>query len=308
MEFFHPDKLKINFTKAFKICKWISIAMLIAGVIAFFKPGPNYGIDFKGGIQIEAEFPGVKVDDGKLREILSSVIEGFSIQTAMEGNITRYLITSNTEEKESVSTLVNQTLTKNFGATSPKTWQIVKVDTVGPKIASNLSKAALLSIIYVCLLITIYMYWRFDWRYAPGAIACIFHDLIITVGILCIAQVEFSTSIIAALLTLAGYSINDTVVVFDRVREMEQKLLGKSRVAVVNQALKSCFGRTVVTSLTTLFSCMALYFFGGKGLQSFSLTLLFGILIGTYSSIYIACPLYLWACEKFGESGQLQNA
>ena len=147
------------------------------------------------------------------------------------------------------------------------------------------------------------MYWRFDSRFTPGALACIFHDLAVTCGFLVLTGAEFSTTVVAALLTLAGYSINDTVVIFDRIRETEGKLFGRDRKFIANEAVNSTLSRTIMTATSTLMSCAVMYFLGGPTLKDFSATLFVGIIVGTYSSIFVATPLYVWADKFFAPKG-----
>jgi preprotein translocase SecF subunit len=200
---------------------------------------------------------------------------------------------------DQINTVTARIGLEKYGTEGESTWTVAQLDSVGRKVGSDFRRSAFLSLLYTCLLVTAYMYWRFDYRFVPGAIACIFHDLIIVAGFLVVTRGEFSTTVVAALLTLAGYSINDTVVVFDRIREIEHRLVGKSKVAIVNEAINSTLSRTIMTAGTTLVATMVLYFLGGPSLHEFSLALFVGIIVGTYSSAFIAAPLYIWADEKF---------
>jgi len=295
MEFFNPKNLTIPFNKFFKPTSILSLIMVIAALVLYFTPGINFGIDFRGGVQAQVDFnPTANVDEGILRGLLGKDLKGLTIQATEGGDKKGFIISALSSEKNILSSKLADILNPTFDGK----WQVSKVDFVGPKVGANLKKSAILSLLYTCLLIAIYMWWRFDILFAPGALACIFHDLIITVGILALTGVEFSTTVVAALLTLAGYSINDTVVVFDRVREMEQKMLGRSKAAIITGALNSCLSRTLITSFTTLMACAVLYFFGGEAIRPFAGTLFIGIIIGTYSSIFVACPLYLWLSKR----------
>ena len=298
MELFNPRKLSIPFDKLFKPAMFLSLTLLAASLYLFTNPGPNYGIDFRGGVQTQLSFTNSEVTEATLRQHLGSKLKNISIQSSNDFGKQAFLVTSQSDKKNNVPQIIGDVLNPLY----KDQWKIEKVDFVGPKVGSNLKKSAIFSLIYTCLLIAIYMWWRFDIRFSPGALACIFHDLIITVGFLCLTGIEFSTTIIAALLTLAGYSINDTVVVFDRIREMDQKMLGKSKVTIVRDALNSCLSRTLITSITTLAACVVLYLFGGPVISPFAATLFFGIIVGTYSSIFVASPLYLFVSKKFAGS------
>lgn len=301
MELFNPRKLKIPFDKFFQPAMILSLILLATSFYLFTNPGPNYGIDFRGGVQTQLSFTDTNVTEADLRQLLGDKLKNISIQSTNDFGKKAFLVTSQSDKKNKAPQIINSVLTPAYG----DKWKVEKVDFVGPKIGANLKKSAIFSLIYTCLLIAIYMWWRFDVRFAPGALACIFHDLIITTGFLCLTGIEFSTTIIAALLTLAGYSINDTVVVFDRIREMDQKLLGKPTASIVREALNSCLSRTLITSGTTLAACAVLFLFGGPVISPFAATLFFGIIVGTYSSIFVASPLYLYASTKIKDPNSL---
>ncbi len=297
MEFFNPNKLKIEFSKHHKPWIIVSMALVLISFVLMVTPGINYGIDFKGGIEAHVKFNG-NTDIGTLRQTLETKLSNLSV-VGFSDAPNEFLITAQEDTKASTTQALNEGLSSHYGATGPDTWQILKMDIVGAKVGSGLLRSAILAIVYTCLLITIFMYWRFDMRFAPGALFCIFHDLVIVTGFLSITGIEFSTTVVAALLTLAGYSINDTVVVFDRIREIESKYLGKTKEQIVDYAVNSTMSRTIMTSATTLVSCAVLYFLGGAALKDFAAVLFVGIIIGTYSSIFVAAPLYIWASKKF---------
>ncbi len=294
MELFDPKKLNFDFERWFKLTVILSIVLSVASLLGMIKPGLNYGIDFKGGVEAHVNFKDSKVTQKELREYLDSKLTALSIVNFDEkGQQSEFLITAQSESKENTSKSLTDALTAKYGP-SGETWTITKMDSVGPRVGSELRKSALLSLLYTCILITLYMYWRFDIRYAPGALVGIFHDLTLTVGFLLVTRAEFSTTVVAALLTLAGYSINDTVVVFDRIRELEPRYIGKDRKLLINDAINSTLSRTIMTAGTTLISCVVLYVLGGPTLQDFAACLFFGIIVGTYSSAFVAAPLYVW--------------
>jgi preprotein translocase subunit SecF len=300
MEFFKPGQFEIEFTKYFKTFVPVSILLLVVAVIGLVKPGLNYGIDFRGGVEAHVAFKN-KVDAAELRSTLGTKLDNISIVSFSDSaDKHEFLVTAQSDSIELVTKALNTELTSKYGAMGDDTWKLERMDVVGAKVGADLRRSALLSLLYTCLLIGLYMYWRFDLRFSPGVLACIFHDLIIVGGFIALTRMEFSTTLVAALLTLAGYSINDTVVVYDRIREVEGKFLGKSRVQLLNYAINSTISRTLMTAITTLGSCIIIYYFGGPTLKDFALVLFVGILIGTYSTFFVSAPLYLWADKKFG--------
>jgi preprotein translocase subunit SecF len=302
MEFFSPNKLNIDFSKYFRFFGVLSWILCAAGLISIFTPGFNFGIDFRGGIEAHVQFKSeTSVTD--LRKALESKLKNLSVVQFDETTtgLAEFSITAQSDEKESVSKILSESLTAQFGPSSETSWTVKKMDVVGPKVGDSLKKSAILSLVFTCLLISIYLYWRFDLRFSPGAVFTIFHDLLVASLFIVCAGLEFSSTTVAALLTLAGYSINDTVVVYDRIRELETQFTGKLKKDIVNMAIASTLSRTVMTAGTTLVSCIVLYFVGGEGIRDFALILFVGIVVGTYSSIYIAAPFYLWADKKFSE-------
>ena len=309
MELFDPKKLTFDWTKGFKFMGWASIILTVLSLISIFAPGINYGIDFRGGIESRVDFKDTKIDIGTVRSALEGKLNNVTVVEFGGGDTSaaaqktmgnEFSITAQSESTASVATDLRKALTAKFGAEGDQSWKVVKLDEVGRKVGADFRKSAFLSLLYTCLLIVGYMYWRFDARYSPGALACIFHDLLVATGFIVLTRMEFSTQLVAALLTLAGYSINDTVVVFDRIRELEGKYIGRDRKAIVNEAVNSTLSRTIMTSSTTLISCAVIYFLGGPTLRDFALVLIVGIIVGTYSSTFVAAPLYIWADKKFG--------
>lgn len=303
MELFNPKNLNIPFVKSFKIVVPAAITLFVVCLFMMFvKPGIKYGVDFRGGVEAGVAFKDASIDPAVLRADLDPVIPGLSI-VEIQGNITsgftkEFLVTGATDEKSNTGEILDKHLQK-FGVKGTD-WAVTRMDSVGPRVGAELKKSALMSIIYTAILIMLYIYIRFDIRYSPGAIIGVLHDLVFTCGFLILSGTEFSTNVVAALLTLAGYSINDTVVVFDRIREVEKTMLGKSRAAIVDFAINSTLSRTVITGVTTLMSLVILYYVGGASLRDFSLTLIVGIIIGTFSSIFVAAPLYLWGDKIWG--------
>jgi len=301
MEFFNPKSIKIDFVKMFPVALWISGLLTVLSLISLVFPGMNYGIDFRGGVEARITFNASDVNQGELRTLLEPHFKNLSIVDVKEAGKSEFLITAQAEDAKTVGKTLTDTISTKYGPQG-EAWNSSQMDVVGPKVGADLRKSAILSLIYTSLLVALYMYWRFDMRYTPGVLACILHDLIMTAGFLVLTGREFSTTIVAALLTLAGYSVNDTVVVFDRIRELDKKYPTRDRGLVVNEAINSTLSRTILTSTTTIVSCLVLFFVGGPALEDFALTLLFGIFVGTYSSAFVASPLYIWADKKFFSS------
>jgi preprotein translocase subunit SecF len=298
MEFFKPNSLNFKFTKYFKIFGIGSTVLTLVALVAIFSPGLNFGIDFRGGIEAQVSFhQDVTVES--LREQLGGKLRNVAVVKFNDTSTTHdFSITAQADDKENVAKILQETLSTKFGESSESSWVVKKLDVVGPKVGASLKKSALLSLVFTCLLITLYMYWRFDMRFSPGALFCIFHDLAVVTGLVAILGIEFTTTTVAALLTLAGYSINDTVVVYDRIRELESNFKGRDKTEMINFALNTTLSRTIMTAGTTLICCIVLYLTSGSELRDFAFILFIGILIGTYSSIFVASPLYLWSDRR----------
>lgn len=302
MEFLNPKNLNLEWTKFIRYGVIFSLALTILGLVGMLTPGLNYGIDFRGGVSAHLSFKDGSINEKDLRAVLEGSLKNLQVvKYSSQNGSSEFEVSAQGDDQNKIMPMITGAIETKFGV-KDQAWSVQKVDMIGPKVSANLRKSALLSLFYTCILVTLYMYWRFDMRYSPGALAGIFHDLIATVAFLVITQTEFTTTVVAALLTLAGYSINDTVVIFDRIREIEGKSPHKSAKSIVNEALNSTFPRTVITSLTTIFACIILIIFGNEELKGFASTLIVGILIGTYSSAFVASPLYLWADKKFGRA------
>jgi preprotein translocase subunit SecF len=302
MEFFNPKKLNLNFSRWFKFFTILSITASVLSVILIVKPGINYGVDFSGGVDAQTIFK-KDISSKEIRVALEKKLKNVTVVSFNDvPGVYEFSIKAqaDADTKANISKLLTESLTESFGPSSEETWTVKKMDVVGPTVGASLKKSAILSIIFTCLLITIYIYWRFDLRFTPGALFCIFHDLAIVTGVIVLTGMEFSTTTVAALLTLAGYSINDTVVVYDRIRELESKFASKTKRDLVNFAVNTTLSRTTMTAGTTLVSCVVLYFVGGPALRDFASVLFIGIIVGTYSSIFVASPMYVWADEHYG--------
>ena len=299
---------KIDFMNNSRFTILLSGALILAGIFSLIiNNGPKLSIDFKGGTLIAVQYTKpININD--LRSQLKNVnINGQSFDFSTS-EIKHFGDNSNVSVR--IANLENEPekFSQNFidilkniypdALPEDKDDFILSIDKVSPKVGSELSGKAIMAIIYAITLILIYISFRFEFTYAIGAIAAIAHDVIITLGVFSILGYEISLSVIAAFLTIVGYSLNDTIVVFDRIRENMKALKRESVVSIVNKSINESLSRTIVTSLTTLFVVLTLYFFGGEVIHYFSFALIVGVLIGTYSSIFVASLIVVYMQPK----------
>lgn len=299
---------KIDFMNNSRFTILLSGALMLAGIFSLIiNNGPKLSIDFKGGTLIAVQYTKpININD--LRFQLKNVnINGqsFDFSTSEikhfgENSNVSIRIANLENEPEKFSQNFIDILKDIYPDALPEDKDdfILSIDKVGPKIGSELSGKAIMAIIYAITLILIYISIRFEFTYAIGAIAAIAHDVIITLGVFSILGYEISLSVIAAFLTIVGYSLNDTIVIFDRIRENMKALKRESVVSIVNKSINESLSRTIVTSLTTLFVVLTLYFFGGEVIHYFSFALIVGVLIGTYSSIFVASLIVIYMQPK----------
>lgn len=296
---------RFDFVKWSPIMGGISILLTVIAIALIFGKGMNFGVDFAGGTEIQIRFD-KDVDAHQLREVIKKAgIEGAGVQSF--GSNKEFLIRlelprAATEKEQNDLTLANvatvkKALKDDMGLQDAG---VLRVDTVGPQIGSELKRNGMLAAFYSFLVILIYVGIRFDYNYAPGAVLCLVHDSIVTIGVFALLGREFNVQIMAAVLTLIGYSLNDTIVTFDRIRETAPHYRGKSSGWIINKAINDVFGRTILTASATMLAVLGLYFFGGGVISEIAFTLIVGILIGTYSSVYVAAPLVL-VMEKFNK-------
>lgn len=281
----------LDFIGKKKVALFLSLSVIIFGIFLFILKGRlKLGIDFAGGTLIQLQFKN-KVSIDKVRESFRQLSMGnSSIQRF--GSDRDILIQAEriSGGMEDLSTVIRDQLENEF---DPKSFDIVRVEMVGPKVGRDLREKALLSIFYAFIGIIIYISWRFEFRFAIAAIVALIHDILVTTTFFLLFDKEFTLPIIAAFLTIIGYSLNDTIVVFDRIRENMRRLRKKSFEEVINLSINQTLSRTILTSLTTLMVVVSLFFLGGEVIHNFSFALLIGVLVGTYSSIYIASPVLL---------------
>ena len=291
MELIKPG-ININFVGKMKIFFYISIALTIASIVYVLIHGPNLGIDFAGGTSLQIQFKqSTSVD--KIRQALKGIhAENSVIQQVGPKDRNEFLLRTEitTHDLKAFSDQVEQQLASSFGKGG---FEVRKAELVGPKAGKDLSRKGFLALCFSFLGMLVYISWRYEFRYALGGIVALIHDVIVTVGVFTLLGKEFTLTVIAALLTIVGFSINDTVVIFDRIRENVRKNTRKPLGEVMNASINQTLSRTILTSLTVVLVLLALYFFGGEVLHDFTVTLLIGVVFGTYSSVFIASPLVL---------------
>ena len=256
--------------------------VVISLLFLIFK-GLNFGIDFKGGTLIELRSSDNKINVSTLRDNLNQMNLG-DVSVKNFGNETDFLIKFEINNNKNVIEEIKNNLDKSFG----NNFNFRRVENVGPKVSAELLKSGVIAISVALALMLIYIWIRFEWQFSLGAILALFHDVIVTLGLFSLLGLEINLSIIAAVLTIVGYSMNDTVVIFDRVRENLRKYSDIKIFELTNISINETLSRTLITSITTLLALLSIFFFGGEILKGFSLAMIFGVVFGTYSSIYIA--------------------
>ena len=276
---------KINFSSLFKIANLISfIAVLVSIFFLFFK-GLNYGVDFKGGtlLEIRIDNPNIEIQDIRNSLKIKDLGDVNVKQFGKKGDFLIKFEKSSSENDQFIGELKGE-ISKSLNTEV----NFRRVENVGPKVSSELLKNGLTAIALSLAAMLFYIWIRFEWQFSLGAILALFHDVIVTLGVFSLFSLEINLSIIAAVLTIVGYSMNDTVVIFDRVRENLRKYSDIKIFELTNISINETLSRTIITSVTTLLALLAIYFFGGEILKGFSLAMILGVVFGTYSSIYIA--------------------
>ncbi len=305
-----PDNTHIKFVKARFVALLFSAALIVASLFVLFTLGLNFGVDFRGGVTIEVADT-KPIDIGEVR----SVVSGLGL-----GDVKVQAIQDFTGGEEAVVVFIEQqetTAGKESGAEAAAdqheiaqqeaavlaqdalrallgdTIEFRKIEVVGPTVSGELVQKGALAVVLAIGMMLIYIWFRFEWQFSLGAIAALVHDVVITLGMFAVTRLEFNLAIIAAILTIVGYSMNDTVVVYDRVRENLRKYKQKPLDELLDLSINETLSRTVMTSVTTLFALIALAVFGGDVLRGFTMAMIWGIVIGTYSSIFVASPFLL---------------
>ena len=277
----------IKFNRFYNLFNLISIFLIIVSIILLIFKGLNFGVDFKGGTLIELRAIDKQINISNLRSTFSQMNLG-DVAIKKFGKNDDFLIKF--EKKDNNKNLIQNIkikLTKTFGTG----YEIRRVENVGPKVSSELLKGGLIAIAAALGAMLFYIWIRFEWQFSIGAIIALFHDVILTMGFFSLFALEVNLSIVAAILTIVGYSMNDTVVIFDRVRENLKKHIDIKIFELTNLSINETLSRTLITSVTTLLALFSIFIFGGEILKGFSLAMILGVILGTYSSIYIANPI-----------------
>ncbi len=296
MELFRDEKI-YNFMSKRNLFISVSFILICFSLFSIFTKGFNWGIDFQGGVEVQVKFD-KKADIAEIRKLVSQKYKGANITTFGEESevlIRLNVQNASTNVQNDIGHQITEIL-KPLGNTD-----IRRVDIVGAKVGNELKEKGLKAFIFAIIGILVYVAFRFEWRFAVASVLALFHDTIISLGAVSFFNIEVNLDVLAAILTLMGYSLNDTIVVFDRIREQVRETKIKDLALLINDAVSKTLSRTVLTSLTTFFVVLTLYLFGGEIIKPFSFTLLVGIIIGTYSSIFIASPFLIWMGFKIDD-------
>ena len=290
-----PAETKIDFIRLHIASFIVSASLVIASLGLFFTQGLNFGIDFKGGTLIEIGTNG-PADIADLRDIIGSLDLG-EVQIQEFGSPEDVLIRVG-EKADAIDNAENLSAVDQIRNALPQDVTFRRVEVVGPQISGELVRAGFLAVTVAIGLMLFYIWLRFEWQFSVGAVLALIHDIILTIGVFCLIQLEFNLSIIAAILTIVGYSMNDTVVVYDRVRENLRRFKKMPLSELANLSINSTLSRTVMTSVTTLLALFSLYMLGGEVIRGFTLAMIWGVFVGTYSSIFIAAPVLMYLGVK----------
>ncbi len=284
---FFPHNLRLPFMRFKGICLALSIIAMAISLGLYFTRGLNYGVDFKGGSLIEVQSKSGPADLADMRNKLNALGVG-DVQIQSFGADTDVLIRV---EQQPGGDAEQQVAMKKVVDTLGDGFTQRRIEVVGPAISSELRRTGIIAVLASLVAISIYVWFRFEWQFAVGCVLALLHDVLVTVGVFSLFQLDFDLSIVAALLTILGYSVNDSVVVSDRIRENLRKFKRMELNELLNISINETLSRTILTGVTAIAGITALLIFGGEVLRNFSFAMLFGILIGTYSSIFIAAPL-----------------
>jgi len=277
----------INFNRFYKLFNLISLILVIISILLLFFKGLNFGIDFKGGTLIELRANDKNITVTSLRDSFKNMNLG-DVNIKKFGNKNDFLIKI---EKKDTSANAIEIIKKDLTEVIGSSFNFRRVENVGPKVSSELLKSSIIAIALSLAAMLFYIWIRFEWQFSLGAILALFHDVIITLGFFSLFNFEINLSIVAAVLTIVGYSMNDTVVIYDRVRENLRKFSDIKIFELTNISINETLSRTIITSVTTLLALFSIYLFGGEILKGFSFAMIMGVIFGTYSSIYIANPV-----------------
>lgn len=278
----------IQFSNYFKKLNLLSFLLILFSISVLLFKGLNLGVDFKGGTLIELRMESSSVSIGQIRQSFLKMDLG-DVTVKKFGKEGDYLIKIEKKEKNNENFI--QSVKDDLSSDLGNEFNFRRVENVGPKVSGELLRAGLLAITLSLAMMLFYIWIRFEWQFSLGAITAIIHDVVITVGIFSFLSYEVNLSIVAAILTIVGYSMNDTVVIFDRIRENLRKNTKISIVDISNISVNQTLSRTLITSITTLLALVSIYLFGGSLLEGFSFAMIIGVIVGTYSSIFVATPI-----------------
>ncbi|MDB5616430.1 protein translocase subunit SecF [Tardiphaga sp.] len=286
-----PDDTKFDFTRFRRISFPISALLSIAAIVLFFTHGLNFGIDFKGGTLLEVQVKSGAADIPAMRTTLGALNLG-EVQIQQFGGPTDVLIRV---AEQPGGDAAQQAAVQKLRAAFGDSVEYRRVEVVGPRVSSELLAYGMLGLMVAILGILVYLWFRFEWQFALGAMIANVHDIVLTIGFMSLTQVEFDLTSIAALLTILGYSLNDTVVIYDRIREMLRRYKKMPMPELLNESINSTLSRSIITHVTVTLALLALLLFGGNAIHSFTAVMMFGVvLVGTYTSIFIAAPILIY--------------
>ena len=280
---------KIDFIGKRYLALVFSAALIAAGAYSLATKGLNYGIDFTGGTKVELEYQ----NEVQIVDVRSILEQDYSEAVVQFFGSTKDILIRVPLSQDNSSAAVSTNIVSLLKANTADQVDVRSVEFVGPQFGQELFEKGVLALVYALIGVMIYVAFRFEWKFSLGSVAALIHDVLITVGLFSILSLEFTLPVLAALLAVIGYSLNDTIVVFDRIRENFRKLRESDTFDTMNISINQTLPRTILTSLTTLLVLFALYVYGGEALSGFAATLIIGVLIGTYSSIFVASPTVL---------------
>ncbi len=295
-----PDHTQINFIGLRKYAFTLSILLSLSTCLLLLFRGLNVGIDFAGGILVDFSYTG-RINTNNLRQGLSEELgyHSFNVQEYVQEGSSHIMVrlqpkgVNHQREIDALKMFLNYSCLPSLQEEKECVIDFKKIDYIGPKVVNTDIKKAIQALVLVLIAMMMYACVRFDWQFGVGVVVALFHDILATLGFYSISGYEFDLTSVAAILTIVGYSINDSVVIYDRIRENMKKLAGQSLATIINTSINNTLSRTIMTVATTLLVCVILALFGGNNLRGFSVATCFGIAFGTYSSIYIAAPILL---------------
>ena len=295
MEIFSQNKT-YDFMSKRNLFVSISLFFIISSIVLVFTKGLNWGIDFRGGTVVQVQFEKT-APINKIRDILSKKYDGVSVTNF--GSDKEVIIKFPVKVKNSVTKDMGDTISKLLKPLGK--FKVRRVDIIGAKVGGELRDKGIKALAFAIVGILIYVAFRFEWSFAIASVLALFHDITISIGFVSLFNIDVNLDVLAALLTILGYSLNDTIVVFDRIREEIVETKQKDLASLINSSISKTLSRTTLTSLTTFFVVLTLFLFGGEIIKPFSFTLLVGVVVGTYSSIFIASPLLIWLGFKIDD-------